>query len=66
MLDLPHDVLLLIAAYFEPWKLLKLASLHRYYLYAYLKKQYRGPVVFTDNLHGAYGRSLRLNLKRMW
>jgi hypothetical protein len=65
MLDLPHDVLLLIAAYFESWELLKLASFHRYFLYAY-QKQYRGPVVLTDNLHGAYGRSLRLNLKRMW
>jgi hypothetical protein len=66
MLDLPHDILFLIADYFEQSELLKLASFHRYFLYEYLKKQYHRPVVLTDNLHGELGRLLRSDLKRIW
>jgi hypothetical protein len=67
MVDLPHDILLLIADYFDPSELRTLASFHRYFLYEYLRQRYRQPVVLIDCADGErlYERQLKSDLKRI-
>jgi hypothetical protein len=50
MIDLPLDVLHLIAEYFKPSELLSLAAFHRHFLYELLNSRYRSSVVLRDNL----------------
>jgi hypothetical protein len=40
MIDIPYDILFLIADYFEPSELRTLASFHQYFLREYLKQKY--------------------------
>jgi hypothetical protein len=67
MVDLPHDILLLIVDYFDPSELRTLASFHRYFLYEYLRQRYRQPVVLIDCADGErlYERQLKSDLKRI-
>jgi hypothetical protein len=65
MVDLPLEILLLIADHFEPTEVRSLAAFHRYFLYAYLREQYRRPIVLTDSLQGELGKTLKTDLERI-
>jgi hypothetical protein len=65
MVAFPHDVLLLIAEYFEPSELLSLAAFHRYFLHDFLNRRYYDPVVLTHNLENELKDDLETDISRI-
>jgi hypothetical protein len=65
MVDLPLDVLLLIAEYFKPSEQLTLAAFHRHFLHDFLNRRYHNPVVLTDYLQNDLHQRLDADLSRI-